>query len=1344
MAEKKSKKKEVFEPPEWLKATGVPETILSINKSIAELVKPPARPTTSYSDMMRSQSPWGPIITLPSKEDIASGKAAERLIASRDVVVEKKKPTPDKSRMILSPEIIRPATQTALQGAMAPINLLFAARPKADEHINPDALQELAEYTRYPMAKYLNPETPEPPPLSFFELSKGRNPLIRTLAFAGDIAIPGPGELAAVGKAAKVVKVSKDYMPLTKVVEGFGKKVNENTRLPALAKIFEHPELPEVERIDILKTFEDELARIEVDNVIVRPSPQKITENYYSWKENILPKKYVPVVTAKEEKAMRETLASQRKAEKYAAKPRPLMKIVEDYEGPMSTKLQQVARAFDSGQFRALGKTDEEVLRVVENVIHFTKDEGLGKAFSKWKEKELPFREIPKVEPPTGEMVSHATQEAPTLAERVVETGKAVAEATKTAEARQATIEAAKSRWARNKEVVARFVTSRISSDIAPLGEVGGKRLYEQAKQGLGSRQKWETAAVFGAPEHMFDPVHGVTNIVTDEAGNIKFDRTPALDHIIEPIARLTNDVKEMGKLYDSVGLLSWARQAKVMINSQLKNPGMTLQQADKIIAGVEKLPEAQKVALKEASDRLHDGYNWIVDYAVKSRRLSPMDAERMKSENPYYTSLMRDIVEEDLGKRRGGGLFVRRWGGNENVINPLETYGQRLISGGSGIDKNTFRRHAVYKMMEKGGRNEDSALNWIHEVEARSGPQLWKDLETGKITRDSDMPTDLVPVWDVDPKTGETVRRVFRIDDPILRDAVKRKPLELAGAARVADATFHGINNVLKAGVTNLPAFGLFNVARDTPAGKILDPNIGLGQLPGAVVDTVIGAPGRMKDVWQEAPALLALRWMGGGGGEFFARDVNNHIGVLMAKQAIDKAAHKKLFVSFKAKNPIEYMRKVNLMLENFNRFEAAQRVLDKGGDWRKAALMMRERSTDFGELGTWTRWVNRYFPFSGASVGGHRTWIRMLANPKTRYQTILKGTLLVTLPMLGLHELHTRLKHKWYQELSPEEKIGYFHITRDIRFPIPFDLGTIFGSLPVAIAERAEQGARGEVTETWPQEIGVALKQSRFPISQPLVNIARGMDSGKDPYTGWDINPRYSEGKAEHEKQTNATPEFMKAMAETAPDVFDTMRVSPAEVNFMARSMFAQAYNEFANAGDLALNIANKDWAEINYGDVPIAGPAVARFWPQDLDRRYGTRYTRFFFKQNEKDRNYFSTLTSAVKEGNEKEVNKLIREHKPELKYYNRRGKAWAREIENMNKIYQGARQKDPYKLAKALGNEGFAGEIKKWPAEKFIKIEKSSIKKIQKLTQGYTLDRNDSIEKIKAGKDIEELE
>ena len=140
----------------------------------------------------------------------------------------------------------------------------------------------------------------------------------------------------------------------------------------------------------------------------------------------------------------------------------------------------------------------------------------------------------------------------------------------------------------------------------------------------------------------------------------------------------------------------------------------------------------------------------------------------------------------------------------------------------------------------------------------------------------------------------------------------------------------------------------------------------------------------------------------------------------------------------------------KWNQLMEEAPRIQEFERMRKEGMSLDEAAQAAREITVDFTQAGTTVRRINRYLPFTNATIQGHRTVFNRLTNKETRARSVARlGTLTVASCVLW----YINRTEEWYQDIDTDLKNRFwlFDIGNGMIFRIqkPEDYGIFISSV-------------------------------------------------------------------------------------------------------------------------------------------------------------------------------------------------------------------------------------------------------------------------------------------------------
>lgn len=154
------------------------------------------------------------------------------------------------------------------------------------------------------------------------------------------------------------------------------------------------------------------------------------------------------------------------------------------------------------------------------------------------------------------------------------------------------------------------------------------------------------------------------------------------------------------------------------------------------------------------------------------------------------------------------------------------------------------------------------------------------------------------------------------------------------------------------------------------------------------------------------------------------------------------------------------------------------------------KSFIDAQDVTTNFTRNGNFSKQLNATNAFFNVAIQGPEKAYRSFKENPLRY--ILRGLSYLTVPTLILYLINK--DKQWFKNLPKEYKYSNYFIEvgdQIIRLPMPFDVGILFGSIPMAIADHDKEGVQA-ITKL----VGNSLPNFIPSALQPLVDIWRNKD--------------------------------------------------------------------------------------------------------------------------------------------------------------------------------------------------------------------------------------------------------
>jgi len=704
-----------------------------------------------------------------------------------------------------------------------------------------------------------------------------------------------------------------------------------------------------------------------------------------------------------------------------------------------------------------------------------------------------------------------------------------------------------------------------------------------------------------------------VENYTTDLAGN----RTgKGLKEIVKPVAK---DIKAFTR---------WivAAQARIYHKKGL-NPGISGEDANYTYEKYDN-PQWQET-LKEITEWNHR----LLDYLVEAGGMEKKTRAIIEAANPIYIPFMREFLEGELNVGKGAGKGVagtakavkKRKGSGRAVIDPFESMIQQAAKI-IGVAHKTEVAVALARLADKKGTGgmiwKVPAPTQATQFEAE---QLKKEIARIAYERmgldPDEISSAMLEHWDeiltvysnASQYYGKDNIVSFVIDgkrqfyevEPNLYRAIQG--LDLYTLPKFWNFTLGKPTRALRLGATGLNApFGLIrNFARDAMTFTVLSKHAKAGPLSavGGIAADVFRTPGAQK--------FKAL------GGKMSAQ-------ILADRRALQHLEKEILVSTIKGKVVYTVAHPVDALRELFGVTEAGTRIgefipalraaEEKYGKGSVAASLYalnaaQDVTTNFSRHGQIGKVLNQTIPFFNAAIQGPDKILRTLKERPGA--TLLKAIASLTIPAIWLW---WRSKdEEWYKEMPPYERNGYLHFRIPgtdtiIRLPVPFELGHIFQSAPVAALDAKYRKDPKLVTEMLSESLRQANPSDWPAVAGPIADVIANRD-----FAGRPIVPASVEGMMPEDQYKIYTSRLMKLIGKT-------IGYSPAKLEYLVNSYSGGLYSRVSRSFDLASK------KEITLSDWPVLGTLFMR-------ESYAPKQSlqRFYERTDVLDRKYQSDKAS-----------------------------------------------------------------------------------------------------------------
>lgn len=417
------------------------------------------------------------------------------------------------------------------------------------------------------------------------------------------------------------------------------------------------------------------------------------------------------------------------------------------------------------------------------------------------------------------------------------------------------------------------------------------------------------------------------------------------------------------------------------------------------------------------ASEKVHQHFDNVLSILEDSGIISKEQHNTLAEKYKNYVPMYRDRSMEDVkipGYKPKSGLAnvtnpikgLNEYGINRNVIDPLDS----LIA-------------YTQKSVDAAERNKVGlALSRLKDVEG-----IGSYLEERPDLEGKGSPENFVfTVWENGEKKSYQTA-------PELYDAMVNLSLP---TFNTVEKVFMTPAEVMRAGATGTPAFGLFNLARDTLTSVLYSNNTTIPVIE-PIGNTMYGLWEALRSNYHKKSSLYR---------EFEVAGVPMTTRISTERsslkwQKLQEAPGVKLGTML-----YKGFQKLNQSLEEAARlgeFAAGRR---KGKSIQEAGLEAKEITTDFSRGGSLARKYNRYVPFFNAAIQGTDRLIREVKAHPVRLGARV-GTAIILPALFEWVAFHDE---DWYQDVPQDIRDNYF-IARIgdeiVKTPLPQEVAFLAG---------------------------------------------------------------------------------------------------------------------------------------------------------------------------------------------------------------------------------------------------------------------------------------------------------
>ena len=477
--------------------------------------------------------------------------------------------------------------------------------------------------------------------------------------------------------------------------------------------------------------------------------------------------------------------------------------------------------------------------------------------------------------------------------------------------------------------------------------------------------------------------------------------------------------------------------------------------------------------------EELTEWSNHLLDWIVRAGGLGEKEAQLIRNLNPIYLPFKRAFVDE-IAVVKGIGGYVNRGqvvkkikGSGRAILNPIEAMiaqATEMIAKAHKIRLASLMADLAEKEGVGGFITEVPAPLEIKKVPVRNIKEFVEFLKaSGYETADIDMDkilTVFTQGWQYRGKDNivsiwRNGKRKFYELHPDLYRAISG--VDILRMPKVIRVLFSPFARLLRLGATGLKiSFGLArNPFRDAFTYAVFSKN-----------KTAIPIWDTGKGIYKEIkakPGALIWRFKRMGGALSGMMGFDRAATMALYDEVLNEKLGKIGKVLKVVKHPVDTSRNILSFPELAPRSIELEKMYEKykkehpdwdEEDWFVAAFNDAQDVTiNFTTSGYYAKRINEITAFFNVAIRGPEKLYRSLK--ERPFQTIVKGILWVTL--FALWNYFTNKDKKWYKNLPPAFKYSNFFFELPdgktiLRLPVPFELGMLFGSAPIAALDYLE----------------------------------------------------------------------------------------------------------------------------------------------------------------------------------------------------------------------------------------------------------------------------------------------
>lgn len=706
------------------------------------------------------------------------------------------------------------------------------------------------------------------------------------------------------------------------------------------------------------------------------------------------------------------------------------------------------------------------------------------------------------------------------------------------------------------------------------------------------------------------------------ENGKVKVNfKGKSLSEILKPI--------ENAKKMDEFRVYLVSKRTIELSDRGIKT-GISRQDAEEAIKEL----EAKNPEFEQASKDLYKYQDEVLQYAKETGLIGEEGYAKIVEFNKYRVPFYR-VMEESRsaymgGKKVAGNINapIRKIKGSErDIIDPIEGIIKDTYAIINAAERNNIgiamanlasRDPELGRLFEQVDRKMVGTKVNVKEVLNKAIPEV-KDMipeDIGNEVVTIFRPTDDMGNNMINVNMGDK-KLTFQVDPDLYRALQGLNEEDMGTIIKILSLPA----KLLRAGATLSPDFSVRNPIRDQFSAFIYS---NYGFKPG--IDLIKG----MFEIFKKGDVYDLWKISGGENAMMVSMD-RKYLQSTFKDVVRSKGGKAFEYV----KHPIELLRAISEIGEEATRLGEMKNALEKGATPTEAAFASREITLDFARVGAKTKAINSIVAFWNANLEGTDKLIRSF---KTHpFRTLFRILVGITIPSVLLY-MANKDDPRWKEIPQWQKDLFWIVFTPEhiYRIPKPFEVGTLFGSVPERTLDVMDENDP-EMFKELNKSIMDGFTPGFIPTS--LIPIIENITN----YSFFSERPIVSEGK----QTLPAKAQYNTYTSETAKLIGDVLNYSPAKIDNLI-----QGYT--GGLGKYSIQILDKVLQGTGISEktvVPAKGledqPVIKAFMIRPPVGTSSESVNRLYTKYNELSTKY-NYVSKLQEDGNIEKAKKYIEEN------------------------------------------------------------------------------------------------